>query len=72
VRDVGARAEDLGKSPGKDAGAHKMTYPALYGLERSRVLAAQHAEAARSALERDFPRSDRLQALAVYFVQRMQ
>jgi len=71
VLDVVGRAEDLGKSPGKDVGAHKMTYPALYGLERSRTLASQHAEAARSALERDFPDSSRMQALAVYFVQRM-
>ncbi len=31
--DVTATAEDLGKTPGKDARAAKATYPALYGLE---------------------------------------
>ncbi|MFL6230545.1 MAG: polyprenyl synthetase family protein [Pyrinomonadaceae bacterium] len=31
--DVTASAEDLGKTPGKDARASKATYPALHGLE---------------------------------------
>lgn len=34
--DVTASAEELGKTPGKDARAHKATYPALYGLEATR------------------------------------
>lgn len=34
--DVTATAEILGKTPGKDARAHKATYPALYGLETTR------------------------------------
>ena len=70
VLDVVGKAPELGKSPGKDAGAHKMTYPALYGLDRSRELGRAHAEAARRGLE-SFPDSERLQALAVYFVQRV-
>jgi geranylgeranyl diphosphate synthase type II len=36
--DVTATAEDLGKTPGKDARSRKATYPALYGIE------ATHAE----------------------------
>lgn len=32
ILDVTATAEDLGKTPGKDARALKATYPALYGL----------------------------------------
>jgi geranylgeranyl pyrophosphate synthase len=34
--DVTATAEDLGKTPGKDARASKATFPALYGLQASR------------------------------------
>lgn len=34
--DVTATAQDLGKTPGKDARAKKATYPALYGIESAR------------------------------------
>jgi len=44
-------AETLGKSPGKDRAAGKMTTPAAIGLERSRTLARDHAGSARKALE---------------------
>ncbi|MFN2455620.1 MAG: polyprenyl synthetase family protein [Pyrinomonadaceae bacterium] len=37
--DVTATAEDLGKTPGKDARAQKVTYVSLYGLEASRTRA---------------------------------
>src|SRR4051812_22115852 len=36
--DVTASAEDLGKTPGKDARSRKATYPALYGLDAARAL----------------------------------
>jgi geranylgeranyl pyrophosphate synthase len=53
--DVTATAEDLGKTPGKDARSRKATYPALYGLdvtaERARD-AYQDACDALGALER--------------------
>ena len=39
--DVTATAEDLGKTPGKDAHAEKATYPALYGMEEARKLALE-------------------------------
>ncbi len=39
--DVTATAEDLGKTPGKDAHAEKATYPALYGMEEARKLAVE-------------------------------
>src|SRR5687767_5478604 len=54
--DVTASAEDLGKTPGKDAQSLKATYPALYGLEAARARARLvHAEAcaALDPLERD-------------------
>jgi geranylgeranyl pyrophosphate synthase len=49
--DVTATAEDLGKTPGKDARSRKATYPAFYGIEATRAqLAAVHGDAC-SALE---------------------
>lgn len=41
VLDVEGDAATLGKSTGKDAADAKLTYPALFGLERSRTLAAE-------------------------------
>jgi geranylgeranyl pyrophosphate synthase len=53
--DVTASAEDLGKTPGKDARSQKATYPALYGLEPARERASlvyEHACAALDSVER--------------------
>jgi geranylgeranyl diphosphate synthase type II len=47
---VGASAE-LGKTAGKDAAAGKPTYPAFYGVEQSKRLAAECADRAVRALE---------------------
>src|SRR5205823_4852704 len=49
--DVTASAEDLGKTPGKDARARKATYPALYGLETARERARKVYEEACAALD---------------------
>jgi geranylgeranyl diphosphate synthase, type II len=51
ILDVEGASADLGKTAGKDAAAGKPTYPAIYGLEESRRLAAQCADRAHSALE---------------------
>ena len=40
ILDVTQTSEKLGKSAGKDAAAHKATYPSVLGLEKSRVEAA--------------------------------
>ena len=50
ILDVEGNAADLGKTAGKDAAAHKPTYPSVHGLDRSRVLATEAAAAAREAL----------------------
>ncbi len=50
ILDVEGGSAETGKSCGKDAAAFKPTYPALVGLERSRVLAASHVAAAEQAL----------------------
>ena len=46
ILDVEGSSEELGKSTGKDAAAGKPTYPALFGLEESRLMAAQCIERA--------------------------
>ncbi|HLU38641.1 MAG TPA: farnesyl diphosphate synthase [Planctomycetota bacterium] len=50
ILDVEGSAEQLGKSTGKDAASGKLTYPSLFGIERSRALAAECADRARAAL----------------------
>jgi geranylgeranyl diphosphate synthase, type II len=50
VLDVEGTAADLGKTAGKDAAAGKPTYPALFGLDRSKQLAREAVDRARSAL----------------------
>ena len=50
ILDVEGTSGDLGKTAGKDAAAGKPTYPALYGLDESRRLAAECADRARAAL----------------------
>lgn len=46
ILDVEGSDETLGKTAGKDARAHKLTYPALLGLEESRRLLGRIAEEA--------------------------
>ena len=50
VLDVEGSNDELGKTAGKDAAEGKLTYPALYGLEGSRRLAAECVERATAAL----------------------
>jgi geranylgeranyl diphosphate synthase, type II len=50
ILDVEGASADLGKTAGKDAAAGKPTYPAVYGLEESRRLAAQCTDRALVAL----------------------
>jgi geranylgeranyl pyrophosphate synthase len=50
VLDVEAASDTLGKTAGKDAAAGKPTYAALFGLVRSRELAAECLERAEATL----------------------
>jgi geranylgeranyl pyrophosphate synthase len=50
ILDVEGDSADLGKTAGKDAAAGKPTYPALYGLEESKRLAARCVDEAIAAL----------------------
>lgn len=51
ILDVEGDAATLGKTAGKDAAGDKVTYPALYGLDRSRALAAECIDRCRETLE---------------------
>jgi geranylgeranyl diphosphate synthase type II len=64
ILDATQSAKKLGKTAGKDASAGKMTFPALYGLEKSRALAAQWTDDAIGALKVFGYRGKALRALA--------
>ena len=53
ILDVEGASADLGKTAGKDAAAGKATYPALYGLDASRRLAADCIVRATDGLRND-------------------
>lgn len=50
VLDVEGDARTLGKTAGKDAARAKPSYPALFGIDRSRALAAECVARAKAAL----------------------
>ena len=54
ILDVEGTSGSLGKTAGKDAAAHKLTYPELYGLDQSKGLLARARDEAH-ALARDLP-----------------
>lgn len=70
ILDVESSREELGKSVGKDAAQKKITYPALYGLEHSRQMAAEFISAAQEALHVFGARAARLRELSEYLVSR--
>jgi geranylgeranyl diphosphate synthase type II len=68
--DVTASAEDIGKTPGKDARARKATYPALYGLEATRLRAQAVYDEACRALNRLERSTEQLRAIARFILER--
>jgi geranylgeranyl diphosphate synthase type II len=70
ILDVTGTAEDLGKTPGKDAKSGKLTYPAVYGLEASHAKALAFASTAKRALSAFPGGAPRLAALADLVVSR--
>ncbi len=67
---VEGTAEQLGKAAGSDADRNKATYPALYGLERTRQLAEESVAEALDALAHFDEYSAPLRRLASYIISR--
>jgi len=61
----------LGKSAGSDRERNKATYPAQYGIERSKELAAQEVERALAALRFGGNQAEDLRVFATYVVERL-
>ncbi len=68
--DVEQSSEALGKTAGKDAEQHKITFPAVYGLERSHEMAERELVACHEALERFGERGYWLREIADLIVHR--
>ena len=68
--DVTATAEDLGKTPGKDARSNKATYPALHGLEETRAAAVEAHRAAIAALDQLKRETEVLRKIADFILHR--
>ena len=68
--DVTATAEDLGKTPGKDARSRKATYPSLYGLEATRAQLETVHRAACAAIEPIRSPTQLLLSIAHFILQR--
>jgi geranylgeranyl diphosphate synthase type II len=70
ILDVTQTTEKLGKTAGKDVAATKATYPAIFGLERSREEAHRLTHAARVALKPFGKNAATLLAFADYLLMR--
>jgi geranylgeranyl diphosphate synthase type II len=68
--DVEQSSEELGKTAGKDAEQGKITFPAVYGLERSHQMAEQELAKAHAALQLFGERARWLHELADLVVHR--
>jgi geranylgeranyl diphosphate synthase type II len=70
ILDVEESSEALGKTAGKDAQQQKITFPAVYGLDHSRRMAAEECERAHQTLAIFSGRAVRLHELADMIVER--
>jgi farnesyl diphosphate synthase len=70
VLDVEGASAELGKTAGKDAAAGKPTYPALYGLDASKNMAAECLERAVAVLTRVDLADSRLLQIGRWIVDR--
>ncbi len=70
ILDVTQSSEQLGKTAGKDTATDKATWPAVFGLERSREDAEELIADAFAALEPFGAAADSLKAVARYLVDR--
>lgn len=70
ILDVEESSQALGKTAGKDATQGKITFPAVYGLERSHQMARLECDRAHEVLKPFGERAQRLREIASHIVQR--
>lgn len=70
VLDITATSEELGKSAGKDLKAQKLTYPSLWGIDKSRAEAAALVSAAKAEVAPWGEKAMPLMAIADYITAR--
>ncbi len=70
ILDVERSSDELGKTAGKDAEQQKITFPAVYGLERSHEMAEEERFRCHEALSLFDDRARILRELADFIVQR--
>lgn len=70
ILDLTSTSEELGKPIGSDERNDKLTYPSLYGLERSREMAAFEVQRCRQAAAGYGTPGRHLEALAEYLLER--
>ncbi|MGH9775102.1 MAG: polyprenyl synthetase family protein [Candidatus Acidiferrales bacterium] len=70
ILDVEESSTALGKTAGKDQAQRKATYPAVFGLERSRQFAAELATRAVAALDGFGKRGENLRQVAEFLLAR--
>ncbi|MCF7920735.1 MAG: polyprenyl synthetase family protein [Candidatus Cloacimonetes bacterium] len=70
ILDIEGDSEELGKTTGKDDQANKMTYPAVYGLEKSHQMAENLISEARKKLEKFGEKGIYLDLLANFILTR--
>lgn len=70
ILDVEESSEALGKTAGKDAQQHKITFPAVYGLDASRHMAEEQCARAHAVLQLFGPAAAGLEELADLILRR--
>jgi geranylgeranyl diphosphate synthase, type II len=70
ILDIDGETEELGKPVGSDLKASKMTYPSLYGIDRSREMARGLITAALESLNPFSRTADPLREIANYLLNR--
>jgi geranylgeranyl diphosphate synthase, type II len=70
ILDVEGSSAELGKTAGKDAAGDKPTYPAFFGLERSRKMADEASARAHAVLEKNGLADSWLPAIADWIINR--
>lgn len=70
ILDVVSSAEELGKTPGKDADQGKITHVSVYGLDVAYKMAEEESLLAKTAISKLLPEDDFLFLLPDYLLQR--